>query len=777
MIVGRTFLSIVAALAAVPSSAGARQLSAQPPAQTATLAAPPSDVVTRDEERRATVRAIRLSAPLKVDGKLDEDVYSAVPPITDFIQTMPKNNAEPSERTDAWVMFDGKNIYIAARCWDSAPPDKWIANEMRRDANQLRQNDHFGVMLDTFFDRRNGYVFYANPLGGRMDQTMADEGDPNVDWNPVWEVRTGRFDGGWTIEMAIPFKTLRYVSGPARTWGIQLRRAIRRKNEWLYLNPLPLAIGGPQGFFRISAAATLVDLDLPPASRNVELKPYGISRVTTDRIAHPGAGSEVAGDFGIDAKYGLTANLTADVTYNTDFAQVEVDEQQVNLTRFSLFFPEKRDFFLEGRGVFSFASFPTTGGPGGGGAVAGAAVPASGTSAGSADTPSLFYSRRIGLSAGRVVPIEVGTRVTGKAGRYGIGVLNIETGDEEISKTPKTNFTVVRVKRDLLRRSRVGLIFTNRSRSMVAPGSNQAYGADAIFSFSDALTTAAYYARTATPGLKSDNESYQARVDYSPDLYGARIEYLKVGDHFNPEIGFVRRDDFKRTFGSARYSPRPRSIKAVRQFSWEGSVEYFVNGQASVESRQQIGRFSAELENSDRLTIEGHRNYELLLKPFNIATDVSIPAAGYAFSDAQISYSLGQQRRASGVIALQQGHFYDGSITAVSYSAARVAVLKQFSVEPTVSINRVRLPAGAFTSTLLRARTDYAFSPRRFASALVQYNSIDRTFSSNLRFRWEYRPGSELFVVYTDERDTLVSGFPALKSRAFVVKVNRLLQF
>jgi hypothetical protein len=260
-------------------------------------------------------------------------------------------------------------------------------------------------------------------------------------------------------------------------------------------------------------------------------------------------------------------------------------------------------------------------------------------------------------------------------------------------------------------------------------------------------------------------------------LYGARLEYLKVGDHFNPEVGFVRRDDFKRTFGSARYSPRPRSIKAVRQFSWEGSVEYFLNGQGSVESRQQIGRFSAELENSDRVTVEAHRNYELLVQPFEIASGVTIPAAGYGFSDAQISYSLGQQRRASGVIALQQGHFYDGTITAVSYTAARVEVLKQFSLEPTVSINRVRLPAGDFTGTLLRARSDYAFSPRRFASALVQYNSTDNTFSSNLRFRWEYRSGSELFVVYTDERDTLVPGFPALKNRAFVVKVNRLLQF
>ena len=227
-------------------------------------------VIARDEARRATVRAIKLTEPLRIDGRLDESVYST-PGITDFIQTLPRNGAEPTERTEAWVMFDATNIYISARCWDSAPPDKWVANEMRRDTSQLRQNDHFGMMLDTFHDRRNGYTFYANPVGGRSDQTMSDEGNPNLDWNPVWEVRTGRFDGGWTIEMAVPFKSLRYKSGASEVWGIQLRRAIRRKNEWDYLTLLPVSLGGGQGFFRISAAATLVGLDLPPASRNIEL--------------------------------------------------------------------------------------------------------------------------------------------------------------------------------------------------------------------------------------------------------------------------------------------------------------------------------------------------------------------------------------------------------------------------------------------------------------------------------------------------------------------------
>ncbi len=210
--------------------AAARPLAAQdPPAPVA------PEVITRDAAKHATVRAIHLREPLRVDGRLDEEIYKTEKPITDFIQTLPQNGAEPTERTEAWVMFDAENIYVSARCWDSAPPDKWIANEMRRDANQIRQNDHFGMMLDTFHDRRNGYVFYANPIGGRIDLTEADKGNSNADWNPVWSVRTGRFDGGWTIELAVPFKSLRYVSGTDQTWGIQMRRAIRRKNEWAYL--------------------------------------------------------------------------------------------------------------------------------------------------------------------------------------------------------------------------------------------------------------------------------------------------------------------------------------------------------------------------------------------------------------------------------------------------------------------------------------------------------------------------------------------------------------
>ena len=721
------------------------------------------------------VRAIRLTQPLRIDGRLDEAVYQENTPATDFIQSAPSAGKVATEKTEAWVLFDKSFIYIVGRIYESAPPNKWTANELRRDTSQLRQNDMFGALLDTFHDRRNGFNFYVNPIGGFADQAITDEGNPNTDWNPVWEVRTGRFEGGWTAEMAIPFKSLRYNSGENQAWGIQLRRAIRRKNEWTHITPLPAAGAGPGSIFRVSRAATLVGLDLPTASKNLELKPYGIAKVTTDRLQTPPLSNQVDPQGGFDVKYGVTANLTADVTVNTDFAQVEVDEQQLNLTRFSLQFPEKRDFFLEGRGIFDFGR---SGGAGSGGGGGGAGFGLGGNASPANVAPTFFYSRRIGLNSGRVVPIDIGERLSGKVGKFNIGALNLQAGDDAVAKTPVTNFTVLRIKRDIFRRSSIGLMATNRSQSSVVPGaSNQALGADAAFAFFQDLNLGGYYALSRTEGKNADNISYQGRVDYAPDRYGFKFDYLKVGDNYSPEVGFTRRDNFRRSFGSARFSPRPRSSRRVRKYLFETTMEYLINGADQLETRQRGGRFATEFQNSDSFSAEVNNNYELLQRPFTVSPGVVIPVGGYPFTDVTMAYGFGQQRRASGTVSLQAGHFYDGDITALTYSTGRVAVLKQWSVEPSLTVNHVTLPAGAFTNTVVRARSDYGFSPRRFVSALIQYSSSDHVLSSNFRFRWEYSPGSEMFIVYTDERDSLKPGYPDLRNRALVVKVNRLFRF
>jgi hypothetical protein len=755
-------------LTAIPSPARAQQSGLDGAEPRVVLDGSPAPVapatITRDALGRATVRAIPLDVPLRLDGVLDEQVYAENEPFGGFVQVAPTAGAPSSERTDVWVTYDATHIYVTCRCWDSAPPSLWIVNELRRDTPGLRNNEHFGVMFDTFYDRRSGSMFYANPLGGRSDYQVVDEGGPNTDWNPVWDVASGRFDGGWTVEMAIPFKSLRYVSGPDRMWGIQLRRSIRHKNEWTYLNPVPAFLAGPQALNRVSAAGTLVGLDLPPAGSNLEVKPYAIAGITTDRTTTPFVENDGDADAGVDLKYGVTANLTADLTVNTDFAQVEVDEQQVNLTRFSLFFPEKREFFLEGRGVFDF-------GQGGGGGFGGGG---GGFGRGS-DAPSIFYSRRIGLDGGEVVPIRAGGRLTGKVGPFAVGAMNIQTGDVEDAGIEGTNFSVLRVKRDILRRSSVGAIFTNRSISTSGDGANRAYGADVSFAFFTNLEMGAYYARTETPALSGDDESWQAQLNYAGDKYGVELSHLKVGDTFNPEVGFIRRRDFRKSATQLRFSPRPASIQAVRKLTWTVSLDYFEDGAGRMESRQQEGRFNAELDNSDQVTLQATRSFERLVDPFQVATALEIAPGRYTFTDYRVSYNFGPQRRLSGNVAYNWGDFYDGSIHSVSVNQGRAVVSNRLSLEPGVSVNFLDFEAGESTQAVWRLRGDYAFTPRMFASALVQYNSGLRAFSSNLRFRWEYRPGSELFVVWTDERDTRPNG-GGLQSRALVVKVTRLLR-
>jgi hypothetical protein len=284
-------------------------------------------------------------------------------------------------------------------------------------------------------------------------------------------------------------------------------------------------------------------------------------------------------------------------------------------------------------------------------------------------------------------------------------------------------------------------------------------------------------ARTQTPGLDGDDLSYEGRFAYIGDRYGVQVEHLLIGSHFNPEVGFLLRDDVRRSLGVLRYSPRPRGIRGIRRFLWEGSVEYVENGAGSLETRHQRLRFLTEFESSDQFSIEGNSSYELLVRPFEVARNVTIPAGGYSFADVLASYTLGAQRRASGTFSIQRGNFYNGEITTLGYRTGRVEVTPHLSVEPSFLFNWIDVPARAFRSGVLRSRVDYAFTARMFASALLQYNSSERTYSNNLRLRWEYQPGSEFFVVYTDERSTIGRGFPFLQNRAFVVKLTRLLRF
>jgi Domain of unknown function (DUF5916)/Carbohydrate family 9 binding domain-like len=732
-----------------------------------TIAAPAAaqlaveSLVSRVAPDDVTVRAVRLDTPLDLDGRLDDAVYARVAPFTDFIQQEPREGEPATEKTEAWIFFDDVNLYVAARCWDSHP-EREVANELRRDNGNILGNENITFVIDTFHDRRNGYFFQTNPLGALRDMTVTDDLQ-NSAWNGIWYVRTGRFEHGWTVEVSIPFKTLRYRGNGPQTWGLNLRRLVKWKNEFSYLSLVPAALG-TQGVSRMASAATVVGLETPAGSRNLELKPYAVAAATSTRTAG-GLDDELDGNAGFDFKYGLTRGLILDATVRTDFAQVEEDLQQVNLTRFSVFFPEKRDFFIEGQGIFDFGGVQAGNSPG--------------------DVPLLFFSRQIGLSQGRAVPVLGGGRLTGRAGAYSIGVLDIQTDDAPEAGAVSTNFSALRLKRNVLRRSNIGMMATRRGPGLaggVSPDRDAAYsaGVDATMLFFKSINFTGYYARTRNPdaaGRTAEGTSYRGRFDYTDDRYGAAAEHLLIDAAFRPEVGFVRRPDMRRSFGQLRFSPRPRRSAVVRKLTWQASLDYVTDAAATiVQSREAAGLFRIDFQSSDQASAEYSREFELLPAPFPISPGVVVPAGGYTAATSRLNYTLGQQRRVSGRLTAATGTLYDGTRAEAGFTG-RWGVVPRFSIEPGLTLNWVQLPYGDFTAHLVSARFTVTPSARMQISSLVQFNVDLRTTSSSLRLRWEYSGGSELFAVYSDGRDTRGPGFPALVNRTLAIKATRLFRF
>lgn len=718
--------------------------------------APPA-VLAQAAPGGVTVRATRIDTPPRVDGVLDDDLYRTLTPVTGLIQQDPDEGAVATEPTFIWILFDETTIYISARCRDSQP-SRIVANDMRRDGRNVSQNDNLSVVLDTFHDRRNGFEFLVNSIGGAWDSQITDERDANRDWNTVWMSRSRRDDQGWTVEIAIPFRSLRYRGSGPQVWGINIRRNVRWKNELSYLSPVPRK-DGARGILRLSQAATLEGLVAPPKALNLDLKPYVAGAVTTDRTASPPFTNKRDADAGLDLKYVVTQSLTADLTYRTDFAQVEDDDLQINLTRFNLFFPEKREFFLEGQGIYAFGGAQTT-------STTGTAV--------ASNTPVLFFSRQIGLHGSEVVPIDAGARLTGRVGRYTVGFLDVKTGDSADRSIPGTNFGVVRVKRDIFRRSYIGVLGTHRARAVSGRGDNSAYGVDTSLWPRPNLNVVGYYAETRTPDQQGTGRSYRGRFDYDADLLAVQVERLAVGRGFNPETGFLRRASFIQNLAQFRISRRPRSVKAIRKLNVETALDYVTDNDDRLENRQARVGLRTDMASGDSWTVQYSRDFEWVDEPFRII-GARIPAGVYRFATTRAAYTLGTQRRVSGELSAARGGFYDGERTDVSFRA-RAVVSSRLSLEPAVSRNWVTLPAGRFNATLVSGRGAVSFSPRMLVAALVQYNSAAALVTTNVRYRWEFSPGSEIFLVYSDGRDTLApDGRPAATlNRGFTVKVTRL---
>ena len=727
---------------------------AWPSAALAQSIAEPSPAV--DSSGHVTVTAVPVTEVVTLDGRLDEAIYAEVASTGGFIQQEPREGEPATERTEVWVLFDRRTLYVSARCFDSQP-HRMVANELRRDHQNIAQNESLAVILDTFQDGRNGFLFQTNALGALRDGLITDERTANFDWNTVWDVQTQRTSEGWTLEMAIPFKSLRYAGGVDQVWGINFQRFVRWKNEQSHLSPIPASYG-EDGVYRVSQAASLVDLRIDAGTRHLELKPYAISGVTTNLSAAPAFANDLDGDVGFDAKYNLTKGLTADFTYNTDFAQVEVDDEQVNLTRFNLFFPEKREFFLEGQGIFEFGG------------------PERQQWRRPSNAPIVFFSRRIGLSGAGEVPIRAGGRVTGRAGQYSIGILGLGTGTSDTSKAAATGFGVVRVRRDILRRSSIGFIGTYRSVGLDGAGANQVYGADVSLAFRDNLSVTGFYARSRTPNRDGREYTYRARLENVGDRYGIEYEHLVVGENFNPEIGFLRRRGFRRNYVQLLFTPRPAAMPLIRKFRYEASVDYITSLDGRLESREARFAWASQFQHGDELWIEYNGGFEFLPQPFEISRGVVLPVGDYNSHAFVTTYSLGAQRRLSGWLGFVRGSFFDGDRTEARFMG-RYEVTPTLSLEPGLTLNWIDLPQGSFLSRLVRGRVTYTLSPRSFLAALVQYNTGTESLSTNVRFRWEYEPGSDLYVVYTEGRDTETTGYPGLENRALVMKFTKLFRF
>jgi len=724
--------------------ASATPVLAQPSADSLFGPAPPQPpaIIARDDAGGTTLRAVPAPGNLQFDGALDEAFYRDTPPVTDFIQQEPIEGQPSTDRTEVWVFYDEESLYVAARLFE-ADTARRVATELRRDANTLFNNDHFALSFDPFYDRRNGAGFLVNPAGAMLDWSINNE-QPNNSWNALWDVRTANFEGGWTLEIRFPFRSFRFREDGS-VWGINFRRRVMWKNELSYLTPMQ-AEWARGALSRMSIAASLTGLAVPGGGRNIDLKPYALGSVLTDVNGSPAYSNDPDGDLGFDVKWAIRQTLTADFTVNTDFAQVEDDEAQVNLTRFSLNFPEKREFFIEGADTFNFGSNNT-----------------------------VFYSRRIGLDNGVNVPIIGGGRMMGRTGQWRYGALSMQTAESDDAGTPSTNFTVGRVTRDFLARSRVGAIVTYRDPSGPGADRNIAYGFDADINPTANTSVSGYVAQTDSPARGDDDVSYQGRFDWNADRYGLNVNHTSIGADFNPEVGLVRRSAYRQWNGGARFSPRP-GWTGIRKVYYEANAEYLTDRDDHPESKSLSASYRMDLENGDTMSVSISEDFERLVRRFEVGDDLFVPVGSYTFRQVQGTYTLGLQRRISGSMTAARGGFYNGDRTELTWRG-RVELPRQVYVEPTVSWNRVTVPEGEDDTNLVSTRVTVPLSPRMFVSMLTQYQSRSSNVSSNARFRWEYLPGSELFIVYSDGRTTATHGFPDVLNRSFVVKVTRLLRW
>jgi hypothetical protein len=701
-----------------------------------------------------------------VDGRVDDEVWALAESFDTFVQQEPNEGEPATERTEVKFLLDRQHLYVAVICFDR-DPQNILVSQSRRDAD-LADTDSVRILLDTFNDGQNAFVFGTNPFGIEYDGQVMAEGQTgqtggggagfNVNWDADWRVRAQMTPRGWEAEFAIPLKTLRYIPGEGRTWGVNAMRNIRRKNEQVFLSPVPRGYN----LYRVSVAGKLHGLSLP-ARRDIKLLPYVAGSVTNDQTLRTDP-TRRSGDVGLDFKWGVRADLTLDATVNTDFAQVEADEQQVNLTRFPLFFAEKRPFFLENAQLFQF---------------------------GQPQAIDLFFSRRIGLSStGEPIDIVAGGRLSGKLGGYNVGLLNMQTEsafDGRIGQTiaPANNFSVLRLQREV-GRSNVGALFVGRQGvgdHAISGDYNRAYGLDLGWQATTNGRVFAFVARTDSPASRGGSDyAGRAAYTYVHPSWTASGGYSQVGTAFNPEVGFLRRRGFRQAEGRYNLSYQPKRWPWIRRIQPHANFSVFTNLQNDLESSSGHWHFfDIQTRTGARFGYLFETQQDRPLREFPVYQDVTgrrvvIPPGRYAWTRGVFEGHTNLSAPVSASLLHRVGSYYDGdyhgwSLTLGLRAGARL--LSEFGW----SRDDITLPGGRFRNDLVPMKVSYAFTSLASVQGLLQYNRQASTFSSNIRLALLNRSGTGFFLVYNDRQDTSSFTPDELLGRSFVIKYTRLFDY
>ena len=699
------------------------------------------------------IRAHRTYESVEIDGELNESDWQKADAITQFFQIEPNEGESSSEPMEVRILYDDENIYFGFICYDSEM-SKLIANEMRRDARDIHENDNIFILMDTYNDKRSGFFFRANALGAIQDRAITNNGDTlNDDWDAVVACKSKIYETSWTTELSIPLSQLRFKKSDPMQWGLNVGRELMRNQEESVWVPVPASYGG-LAKYRTTNLGTLVGLEGITPSRNLELLPYilpGITQNTDDDAVY-----ETIRQFklGFDAKYAITSNLISNITYNTDFAQVEADQEQVNLTRFSLFFPEKRPFFLEGAGLFDFG------------------IPRQ-----SFRRPPpmlLFYSRRIGLEEGNAIPIIFGGKASGKVGSYGIGFLNVLTDefykdveDDEPIDIPYNNYSVIRITKDGAAGSRFGMIAVNKDE---AGYYNRAGGFDFEVRPNDSVDVRGMWARTFTPDMSGRNNAWYLGTRWRNDIFRFSASYTDIDEDFDPAVGFVRDPGVRNMRSDFRWAPRPNKY-GIREM-WSGpEVNYILNQDNELDRWNMSYTHWTSFSTNDSIMINVRRKFEKLDEDFEIREDVIIPIGDYRFSSIGGRFSTSDSRIISATTGFELGNFYDGKIRRY-YIDGSLKPNAQLSINVEYEYNRVNLPEDTIVANLFSGRFNYSFTTTLFAKLFTQWNTETQLISTNFLINYIFRPGSDFYFVFNQSYDTDTTTTAVLRSSTVVAKMT-----